>query len=89
MTHDELSKNLAKGLGIHWHEGNGFKSFDGDISFEETCTCGYHTPHDVNMQKHIKESNPTFSCACEVLRVMKEKLSEEEFYPYIELKEEE
>lgn len=38
------------------HKPIGFKSYDGDISFEQLCSCGYHTPHDINFLDHIEKN---------------------------------
>jgi len=45
------------------HKPVGFKSYDGDISFEQLCSCGYHTPHDINFLNHIEKNTmkPYFS----------------------------
>ena len=57
MTTEEKNRLLHEVLGLHWHEGIGMKSFDNEVSFDNLCSCGFHTPHDVRMYNHIIDEN--------------------------------
>jgi len=73
MTNTELNKRAHELLGIRWHECIGFKSYDGEISFEQLCSCGYHTPHDLFFMQHIDAKNKDFTSPAgriELLEIM-------------------
>jgi len=32
-----------------------FASYDGEISYELVCYCGFHTPHDLDFENHVSD----------------------------------
>ena len=47
---EKLCKEFTELTGGHWHERVWFKSFDDGMSFEQVCSCGYHTAHDISIE---------------------------------------
>jgi hypothetical protein len=69
---EKLCREFTELTGGRWHERVWFKSFDDGMSFEQVCSCGYHTAHDISMLKHIEVHNPTYTNPADVLAAIPE-----------------
>jgi hypothetical protein len=63
-----------------WHEA---KLFQDGINYKCSCGCLFYKER---MDNHIKESNPTYSNAADILNKMKEFCGEERYYTFIRKK---
>ena len=75
-----LSEKFARLAGVEWHESDVWHEAYGYFRVETCIICGYKSASEYDkegrseakeqMDKHIKESNPSFSDPREVLKVM-------------------
>ena len=72
----ELSRELARLAGFCWHE------YRGKIGHESLCGCGFLFDSKSDVTRHAKKSNPDFSDAREVIRVMREIGKMDKFLDY-------
>lgn len=76
----QFTELTAKDKNDVWHE-----EISGGRDYKKVCSCGLLLDDYIQKQldRHIKESNPTYSHADEILNRMREKCGEEKYNTFI------